>query len=680
MVCSLVGCGDGGSSSSNPPSHNQVVQITIDDLASSLPINPALFGAYAGTHVLGGIIEKSSLGAQLGVYGIRSVRGFGCQIDYYHWRDMVGPLETRKAWDHAACIGNDVWKWVPKYPPVWGPDEYFSYYTSLGIEFVGTVNFGSGSAQEAANWVEYANGPSPDSACDGADGQMINGWMPNSFRGDQAAPPGYFACLRHFFGQQMPYNIRRWEVGNEISNTNTGIGEAGWTKDPNLYYLGGTDIVYDTRTTRDVDRHDWSDSMRQTSCAPDERFYVVIGPIDSTGSATVDLVELEPNPGSGESTEPWVVKQVLTGWSEGTLASAGPNDQVYEVNYSGGYLQFGDGANGQIPPCGDGVNNAYEVRVASYASGPHDGFVDFARVMKAVDPSIEVGSGHSTPPPGNVAPDVDFIVSHPYFKDDAPLNQVPDLATYRAQLMAFPTSVLHIAIETNWLDLVKQLNLDIAWTEWNQVRAYTGVGATPVYGASLDSGLYIADMLRRGIEEGVIVGSYFFLWTTTRPTALFSIDQTSALPFSWVAQPGALVFRMFDDYFGEHALPTTVTSSPTFLASFSYVPGGSVTSPTIVALGSSLADGRVAVLIINKDLSMPIDVQIDLASSIPRTGTVIHATLNSTDEQIHPGTVTNTQNDPNAVQVTVTSGIPFTQPLWITVKPHTVNMVVLPTP
>jgi alpha-N-arabinofuranosidase len=50
---------------------------------------------------------------------------------------------------------------------------------------------------------------------------------------------------------------------------------------------------------------------------------------------------------------------------------------------SDGAISFGDGVHGAIPPKGSKVT-------VSYTSGPHQGFVDFYRAIKAVNPIIKV--------------------------------------------------------------------------------------------------------------------------------------------------------------------------------------------------------------------------------------------------------------------------------------------------
>jgi alpha-N-arabinofuranosidase len=98
----------------------------------------------------------------------------------YHWLDGVGPRDRRPTrldpvW--GALEPNDV-----------GTDEFVALCRILGTEPYLATNVGSGTAEEAAAWVEYCNGP-PDST---------------------------YGRMRAENGHPEPYHVRYWGVGNEI--------------------------------------------------------------------------------------------------------------------------------------------------------------------------------------------------------------------------------------------------------------------------------------------------------------------------------------------------------------------------------------------------------------------------------------------------------------------------------
>ncbi|MGH9845420.1 MAG: alpha-L-arabinofuranosidase C-terminal domain-containing protein [Blastocatellia bacterium] len=97
----------------------------------------------------------------------------------YHWRDGVGLVDRRPArFNRAfnAYTTNDV-----------GIDEYIVLCRKLGAEPYITVNFGTGTPEEAAQWVEYCNG----------------------------RPGTEMGRLRAQNGHPEPYNVKLWSVGNE---------------------------------------------------------------------------------------------------------------------------------------------------------------------------------------------------------------------------------------------------------------------------------------------------------------------------------------------------------------------------------------------------------------------------------------------------------------------------------
>ncbi len=116
----------------------------------------------------------------------------------YHWRYGVGPVATRTM-DVSPGYG---------YMPYFGTDEFMDFAAKIGCKHkVMLVNLYTGTPQEAANWVEYCNSPSPRNP--------DPSWTTTSYAGDQHAPTGYFAWLRKQFGHSTPYNVEYWVVGNE---------------------------------------------------------------------------------------------------------------------------------------------------------------------------------------------------------------------------------------------------------------------------------------------------------------------------------------------------------------------------------------------------------------------------------------------------------------------------------
>jgi len=104
----------------------------------------------------------------------------GCFADCYHWMDGIGKRDERPA------RKNSHWKGIEENN--FGTDEFIHFCRNIGSEPMICVNFGSGTPEEAANWVEYCNG-SVDSQ---------------------------YGALMALNGNPEPYNVRYWDIGNEI--------------------------------------------------------------------------------------------------------------------------------------------------------------------------------------------------------------------------------------------------------------------------------------------------------------------------------------------------------------------------------------------------------------------------------------------------------------------------------
>ncbi len=98
----------------------------------------------------------------------------------YHWRDGVGPLEQRRTLPNYA--------WGQQENNFFGTDEFIAFCRAVGCEPMICINAGSGTPQEAAEWIEYCNG-------------------------DTQTPMGK---LRAANGNPKPYHVKYWEVGNEL--------------------------------------------------------------------------------------------------------------------------------------------------------------------------------------------------------------------------------------------------------------------------------------------------------------------------------------------------------------------------------------------------------------------------------------------------------------------------------
>ncbi len=104
----------------------------------------------------------------------------GCYADIYNFEQALGDRDQRSA------TFDPMWrKWDSN---DFGTDEFIELCRILGAEPNITVNFGSGSVEEAANWVEYCNG--------------------------SADTP--YGRKRAANGHPEPYDVKYWSIGNEL--------------------------------------------------------------------------------------------------------------------------------------------------------------------------------------------------------------------------------------------------------------------------------------------------------------------------------------------------------------------------------------------------------------------------------------------------------------------------------
>ena len=104
----------------------------------------------------------------------------GCFADEYHWKDGIGPRESRPS------MFNSHWGGVVENNH-FGTHEFLDLCELLGIEPYVCLNVGSGTVQEAMEWVEYMTSP--------ASSPMAN--------------------LRRAHGREQPWKVKYIAVGNE---------------------------------------------------------------------------------------------------------------------------------------------------------------------------------------------------------------------------------------------------------------------------------------------------------------------------------------------------------------------------------------------------------------------------------------------------------------------------------
>lgn len=101
-------------------------------------------------------------------------------VSGYNWEDGIGPKDQRPARLELA--------WHSIETNQMGTDEYVKFCKLIGAENFVCINAGTGTLDDARHWVEYCNFPKGT----------------------------YYSDLRRKYGNEQPYKIKYWALGNEI--------------------------------------------------------------------------------------------------------------------------------------------------------------------------------------------------------------------------------------------------------------------------------------------------------------------------------------------------------------------------------------------------------------------------------------------------------------------------------
>jgi alpha-N-arabinofuranosidase len=146
------------------------VQISIDTTRPGATINRHIFGQFA-EHLGRGIYEGVWVGPDSSIPNTRGIRNDvvaalkaikvpnvrwpgGCFADEYHWRNGIGPRDRRPA------TLNPNWGGVIE-PNTFGTHEFMDFVQQIGADAFLSINVGSGTAAESADWLEYLTTPQP---------------------------------------------------------------------------------------------------------------------------------------------------------------------------------------------------------------------------------------------------------------------------------------------------------------------------------------------------------------------------------------------------------------------------------------------------------------------------------------------------------------------------------------
>lgn len=170
--------------------------ISIFTNQASTKINKEIYGHFSehlGTCIYGGIyVGENSDIPNINGYRTDVVEALkemkvpvlrwpgGCFADTYHWKDGIGPKEKRPS------IVNVHWGGVTE-DNSFGTHEFLNFCELIDAEPYLSINVGTGTVQEAAEWVEYVTSSNKSPMTD----------------------------LRKQHGRENPWDVKFWGIGNE---------------------------------------------------------------------------------------------------------------------------------------------------------------------------------------------------------------------------------------------------------------------------------------------------------------------------------------------------------------------------------------------------------------------------------------------------------------------------------
>jgi alpha-N-arabinofuranosidase len=169
------------------------IQLSIDTAKPGPKIDRNIFGQFA-EHLGYGVYEGIWVGSDSKIPNTRGIRNDvvaalkalkvpnvrwpgGCFADEYHWRKGIGS---------RAVTLNPNWGGVVE-PNTFGTHEFMDFIDQIGSQAYLSINVGSGTPQEAAEWLEYLTTP-----------------LPTTLQKERAAN-----------GHPAPYTIPMLGIGNE---------------------------------------------------------------------------------------------------------------------------------------------------------------------------------------------------------------------------------------------------------------------------------------------------------------------------------------------------------------------------------------------------------------------------------------------------------------------------------
>ena len=569
----------------------------------------------------------------------------GTISNLFQWKGSIGPLESRTKQIHGFYNNANQHGILPTF----GINELGTFAQDVNSEIVYVYGFGRGSAQDAADLIEYLNAPV---------GLNPNGGVD-------------WAQVRAQNGHVEPFNVRYFEIGNENNQGGTDgtTSQQYWTQ----FVDAGAEEAYIEGGLVKINRQyavlkdDWNKAVSDSDGTPNQKRYMRYA---------------NPNPMSGDGTVldndfKAVVEnsvQVFVNGAEWnkveSLENASSNDKVYTIDYRDGSFTFGDGIHGMIPPINQEIRVSYQVQ--------RDGFVDISKAMKEtmniIDSNKECNIYSSFETQGFVTKMnnrgyndyYDGLTIHPYSGTPDGGSANPELFYDSAMKKAEDVGIKHVQ---NYVNMLPEGKVPV-------ISEYGIFRSTDSLVRSQTHALYIVKVMMEYVRLGspYIQKHCLVDWYSSGADSLGPTQQAviQAVPqagantitgegdYEFFTTPSAKVFEMINKNFGNQILSTEfdqVDKMANGVASYS-------------TLVSKDDDENIYVAIVNVDRSNSKKMKINLDG--------FDATDRKVEIQTLAGssfTAENTLENPNNVPIEKSEFINDKSSVDIELSPHSFTII-----
>ncbi|MGV3028434.1 beta-N-acetylglucosaminidase domain-containing protein [Streptococcus hyovaginalis] len=291
----------------------------------------------------------------------------GTISNLFNWKTAIGPVEGRKDQIHGFYNNPGQGGIAANF----GLPELISFADQADSEIVYVYSLARGNAQDVADLMEYFNAEV---------GTNINGGID-------------WAAVRAQDGHPDPINVRFFEIGNEMQQ-GAATGDGQWSqkywvqfvpgKTPVEAYIDGGTAVLNRQYA--VKEEDWNQTASYSDGTANQVFYMRyanVNPkmLDTSGNIVDDPDFVAVNPGSVQ-----VFVNDMADWSEvSNFDNSRATDKHYVIDYSTGFIHFGDGVHGQIPGRNQQITVSYSVE--------KDGFNAISQSLKDTMKAIDGAEG-----------------------------------------------------------------------------------------------------------------------------------------------------------------------------------------------------------------------------------------------------------------------------------------------